>query len=886
MEAEKVWVEVAHQKYRALFEQAFDAFLLVMINDTPTIVEANAAAAELTGYSMDELHGLSALRLVPPEEMKCYLEALKELQDTGTIRLSDISLLRKDGQGIIVDLSAALLTLDGQQYGLCVIRDITEQKQLREQLEVLVSERTKELEEALEREQHRSSQMATLAQIAAQALEEFDVDAVYRIAARALKENLQIYDAAFFTLDKERNELVLKAHSGAYEQALLEGYRQQVGVGIIGWVAQTGEPALVNDVTKDHRYIQAIPAERVTLSELAVPIKVRGEVIGILDLQSDRKEAFDANDLNMAQAVADQVANALEAVWYFNRVRMFQELNEQIVDSLPDAVVLLNELGRVVAANERFYSDVCHQQKETVLNQHWSDLVPLQLQKSLQASGYVKLEMAIEAALQKEQAFFFPEIPYDNRWWDMRVIPARGAERRRVMLYLRDASMRVRRIYQLQKLVEIAQAMEGTIEPNRLLHAILTAATAGPGLGFNRAILFLLDKSAQVLRVAMAVGALRAEEAYDTWARLAVERKTLLDFLRDYPGDEVIRQTPLMQRVQDLVVSVNDDNLLAACLHRHEVTHIPNPQGEHHIPEQLRQVLSDSEVICVPLVTQDEPLGVIVADNAFSRHPITDESVRLLRLFAASASTALRNAQLISELREALQREQTMREKLVHSEKLAVIGELATKIAHDLRSPLVTIGGYARQIDRSPTDLKRVRRNIQIIVGEVERLERQLRNLLDFATSRKPQMQTVSLSDLVFRLAEVHRPSMEVAGVQLVLDINPDVPPILLDELQIERVILNLWHNAVDAMPDGGTLTVRLWMDEKFVKVGISDTGVGIPPKELSNIFKPFYTTKRNGIGLGLSICKKIVDEHGGHLEVQSEVGKGTVFTISFLIAP
>lgn len=103
----------------------------------------------------------------------------------------------------------------------------------------------------------------------------------------------------------------------------------------------------------------------------------------------------------------------------------------------------------------------------------------------------------------------------------------------------------------------------------------------------------------------------------------------------------------------------------------------------------------------------------------------------------------------------------------------------------------------------------------------------------------------------------------------------------MVDEFQMERVLLNLWRNAVEAMPEGGTLSVRLWREGDFVKISIRDTGVGIVPDELPNIFKPFYTTKSTGSGLGLAICKKIVDEHRGQIEVESTVGKGTTFTIT-----
>lgn len=877
----QVALELAHKKYQALFEQASDSFFLVRMDEVGTIVEANPAATQLTGYSLEELQGMSALALAPKEEMERYRVALLELKQKGNIRLTGIGLKRKDGMTVFVDLSATLLNLEGITYALCIARDITEQQRMQRRLESVVEHRTKELAQALERERRRAAQMAVLAQIAAEALDAVNEDAVYQVAAQALREHLSLYNVAFFAYDKNTHELTLKACWGAYEKVWSRDYRQSANTGLLGLAIRTGEPILVNDVTKHPDYFQATPAEVATRSELVVPIKLHGEVIGALDLQSEQFDAFDEQDLQMAQAVADQVAQALEPIKHFNRVRNLQELNEQIVENLPYAVALLDEQGNVVIANEQFCQEICSRPKEGVIGVFWKEVISSELQRNLQANQSLSLDEAIIAAIQRRQAFFFPEVPYGDIWIDIRIIPIRGAQQNRVMVHFRDASLRVRRIYQLETLMAIAQAMESTFEINRLLHAILTAATAGPGLGFNRAILFLIDKSANALWAAMAVGPLTSEEAYATWARLAVERKTLWDFLREYPGDEAIRQTPLMQYVHDLVIPLDGDNLLEICLSRHEPIKIPNPLNEPRLPERLRTLMGDSEAICVPLVAQEEWLGVIIADNAFSRHPITEESERLLRLFASSASVALRNAQLIAQLRESLEREQRMREQLVHSERLAAIGELAAKIAHDLRSPLVTIGGYARQLQRNPSDIQRVQRNVQIIVDEVERLERQLRDLLDFAAPKKPKLQKLNLNELILRLAEIHRPSMEAAGVQLVVELSNEPLFVMADEVQMERVLLNLWRNAVEAMPEGGTLSIRLKRENNLVKLSVQDTGMGIIPDELPNIFKPFYTTKNSGSGLGLAICKKIVDEHGGQIEVESMLGEGTTFTIT-----
>lgn len=277
-------LDLAHQKYYALFEQASDSFLLIRMDEVGTIVEANPAASQLTGYSLEELHGMSALALAPTEELEKYRDALFELRRTGQVRRMGIGLKRKDGMMVIVDLSATLLMLDGIAHALCIARDVTEQQRVQRRLESVVSHRTKELAQALERERHRAAQMAVLSQIAAEALEAVNEDAVYQAAAQALKEHLSLYNVALFSYDKSQHELVLKSCWGAYEEVWSPKYRQSANIGLLGLAIRTGEPILVNDVTRHPDYFQATPAEAATRSELVVPIKLHGEVIGALDL--------------------------------------------------------------------------------------------------------------------------------------------------------------------------------------------------------------------------------------------------------------------------------------------------------------------------------------------------------------------------------------------------------------------------------------------------------------------------------------------------------------------------------------------------------------------------------------------------------------------------
>ncbi|MCS7224096.1 MAG: GAF domain-containing protein [Armatimonadetes bacterium] len=879
-ERAEVAAESARRRYEALFRQSPDPCLLMELNKRMTVVETNEAIRKLTGYAAEELIGRSAVPLIAEEWRDAFQNSLSELKATGFVHLEELWLQHKDGSRFPVQATGLQLLLDGHPMGLWTFRGSSLIRQIQERLMHQMTEATAELKTALERERYRARQTALIAQIAARALTAFNEQAVYDVAAEALREHLEIYDVALFSVDKEKGELVLRAHSGAYQRLMEEGYRQALSEGLVGFAARTGQPVVVNDVTQDPRYLQAGEEEKATLSEMVVPIKVQGEVVGVVDLHSERKDAFDEEDLNLAKTIADQMALAIEAIRHYERVQMFRELNQQIVESLPDAVALLDEKFRVVAVNDAFCWRICQRAREFVLGVSWQEVIPQDFQTSLEKTFNLTLDQVVSAALTENREFFLPEIPFRDIWMDLRVIPVRGATRKRVMLYVRDASLRVRRIYQLQNVMEIGQAMEGTTDIDRLLYAILTAATAGPGLGFNRAFLFLYDRAENVLKPALAVGPLTAEEAYATWASLAAERKTLTDFLSASVDMDRIYNTPIMQRVRPIKIALEDDNLLVESLTRRQLIRITNPISNEKIPESLRGVLTEHEAVCVPLVVQEEPIGIILADNPFSGHPITDESLNLLRVFTASASVAIRNAQLIRDLKDSLAREQEMKQKLDLASRLAAIGDMATRIAHDLRNPLVSISSLARQVQRRVSDLNMVQRNIGLIVDEVTRLERALKDLLDFAVPKASFLAPLNLAEVIKELAEVYRPGAQVAGVELVTELPLDGALVLADRHQIERVFFNLWNNAVEAMPEGGRLTVRLWSDHQNVYVSISDTGQGIPPEQINDVFKPFFTTRKNGTGLGLAICKSIVDEHGGSLTVESELGKGTTFLI------
>ena len=218
--------------------------------------------------------------------------------------------------------------------------------------------------------------------------------------------------------------------------------------------------------------------------------------------------------------------------------------------------------------------------------------------------------------------------------------------------------------------------------------------------------------------------------------------------------------------------------------------------------------------------------------------------------------------------------------RLIQTERLAAIGELAASIAHEIRNPLVSIGGFARVLYKNSGDEKKVEKYSHIIVDEVDRLEKILENILDYSKKTELDLKPMDFNILVEKTILLFDTELSHHKIKLKVDLDYDLSEVDIDEIQMKQVLMNFFKNAIHAMPEGGILAIRSYASGNNVALDISDTGMGIPRENLKKLFRPFFSTRSHGTGLGLGICQKVVTDHGGTIEVQSDVGKGTVFSI------
>jgi two-component system NtrC family sensor kinase len=225
--------------------------------------------------------------------------------------------------------------------------------------------------------------------------------------------------------------------------------------------------------------------------------------------------------------------------------------------------------------------------------------------------------------------------------------------------------------------------------------------------------------------------------------------------------------------------------------------------------------------------------------------------------------------------------------KLIEAEKLAALGRLTADVAHEIRNPLTSIGGFARRLDKIVNGEKE-RAYSGIIVDQVDRLEKILKDVLTFSRDARFHLERNDIREVVHEALRLQRDICIEQSIGIKTNLEKKLPQVLIDKNQAIQALVNLITNAVDVMHEGGVLEIstgrEVLHDIAFVFVKVSDTGPGLPENKLSLIFDPFFTTKEigHGTGLGLSITRKIMEEHGGFIKAESEPGKGSVFSLYF----
>ncbi len=298
----------------------------------------------------------------------------------------------------------------------------------------------------------------------------------------------------------------------------------------------------------------------------------------------------------------------------------------------------------------------------------------------------------------------------------------------------------------------------------------------------------------------------------------------------------------------------------------------------------------ESEV-CIPLVSKERLVGFCNLGRRANHGMYSTEELALLKTLAQHAAIAIDNALLYEDLR----RSQLLMRR---TDRLRSLETMAGGFAHEIRNPLTSIKTFVQLAPDRRDDVEFMEQFSQVVCEDVERIERLVHEILDYARYMTPKLTQESLNDVVSSCLYFIEVKASSKAITIQKELAPDLPFVKLDRQQIKQVLLNLFINAMEAIggEQGGRLSVRTRklvkaVNEPWVQIEVEDSGPGIEPHDLDHIFDPFYTTKhesgeREGTGLGLTIAHQIVQEHGGYVEVVSEVGHGTKFMVSLPVNP
>jgi len=294
-------------------------------------------------------------------------------------------------------------------------------------------------------------------------------------------------------------------------------------------------------------------------------------------------------------------------------------------------------------------------------------------------------------------------------------------------------------------------------------------------------------------------------------------------------------------------------------------------------------------------------LGIVLPRTFYS--PYTDPLVRPLLFVLFTAFLGILTAMLIDavekeekahaelniahqELSTYVQQLKESQEQLIQAEKLTSLGQMAASIAHEINNPLAGVLVYTQLLSKKVAgDTLKEEEALDYLSkmeSEVSRCSRIIRNLLDFARQTEPTLRLVDIHQVIEQVLAMVGHQAQLQNVEVVKDFSPSLPKVMADFDQLQQIFTNLTLNAIQAMPDGGRLTIRSSAVDGEVMIDVQDTGCGISKENMGKLFTPFFTTKAKGkgVGLGLAVVHGIIERHKGRIKVQSEVGKGTTFSV------
>lgn len=428
-----------------------------------------------------------------------------------------------------------------------------------------------------------------------------------------------------------------------------------------------------------------------------------------------------------------------------------------------------------------------------------------------------------------------------------------------------------------------------------ILFLLLIVTTIGDAFAFNRAFAFLYDRQFNIFRGKMCVAPKDGQDAFNIWENLkkrdeyGFREKILLAL-----GENTLKATYDLNKEFINTVIPNNENcyLFNQAYLTKQAINITNIEGNMAV-SQIRQYTTAFGLYpfaIIPIISASECIGLIVVDNTFNYKPITDDDLDYLRMFGRQAAVALEYSAMYSEIEKSNKNLENARKNLLEAQHLALIGEMTSSIAHNLRNYIVPIAGFANRLNKISDNPEKVKEYAKIISLEVSKLEVYIKRNLSFSKTINLEIEDINIETLLNSLKTLAIEHIAKSGKKITFFTSSNIEDEFVhwDYARIHEALLDLIVNAVDAIDDDNLAFISITITnnkryDSMVDIIVENTNSLIPQEILPKIFTPFFTTKSHGIGIGLATCKRIIEAHGGSIAVESKEGsfKTTAFFIT-----
>ena len=440
---------------------------------------------------------------------------------------------------------------------------------------------------------------------------------------------------------------------------------------------------------------------------------------------------------------------------------------------------------------------------------------------------------------------------------------------------------------EIRFLHELNVVLQTSVDLDEILSIAMTAITSGKGFGMNRAFLLMADKDRKFLKGYLGVGPMNYEEAWQIWREIGEHDLTLHDMARNFQrnklASEKIKFHDILEKLT--VPLLPDNHIFNRVLHGKKPLLIIDAFHNPDADQELALLLGVDSFLIMPLISRNRRIGLIIADNCITHKTITPHDLQLMETFAFPVAFALERASLYERLQEevdkltlANMKLQEQQELIVKMEKMAVVGQITSSIAHSIRNPLMIIGGFARSLVKTIPENDRNRDHLESIVREAKQLEDVLDEVLGYADSLYPATDTWDINQIVTGVFGKMKERLDLEKIGFSLALAASLPLAVIDYKQIVFCVRTIL-NALIELPDVNAISVATRQIDNRIELEIRGNGSASSPESRSAAAESDSTFAEMEDTLGLPLCKAILEKNRAGLLID-EPGKWTSYTI------